>query len=92
VLDGKKFIDLYEPARVDPNVPIEDTIRVLADYVKVGKISGIGLSECGVQTIRKAVKVHPIANVEVEMSLFSTDPLTNEVSATFAELGIPLVA
>ena len=66
ILDGKKFIDLCEPARVDPKVSIEETIRVLAQYVPASKIDGIGLSECDASTIRKAYKVHPIANVEVE--------------------------
>lgn len=92
LLNGKVFISIFEPARVDPNTPIETTVSALADYVKEGKIGGIGISECSEQTIRRAHAVHPIAAVEVELSLFSTDPLNNGVSKTCAELGIPLVA
>jgi pyridoxine 4-dehydrogenase len=92
VLEGKKIVDIFECARVDPNTPIEETIRVLAELVKEGKIKGIGLSEVGSQTIRRAHKVHPIAAVEVELSLWATDILRNGVAETCAELGIPIVA
>ncbi|KAH0562166.1 hypothetical protein GP486_003140 [Trichoglossum hirsutum] len=92
VLDGEKFLDIFECARVDPRTPIETTIAVLAKYVKEGKIGGIGLSEVKAETIRRAHKVHPIAAVEVELSLWATDILTNGVAATCAELGIPIVA
>jgi pyridoxine 4-dehydrogenase len=92
VLDGKKFLDLFEPARVDPNVPIEETIGYIAEYVKAGKLGGICLSEVNANTIRRAVKVHPIAAVEVELSLWSTNILENGVAQTCAELGIPIVA
>lgn len=92
VLDGIKKIDIFECARVDPNVPIEETIGYLAEFVKDGKIGGIGLSETAATTIRRAASVHPIAAVEVEYSLFSTDIRTNEVASTCAELGIPIVA
>ncbi|TAQ85514.1 Pyridoxine 4-dehydrogenase [Chlorociboria aeruginascens] len=92
VLDGKVFIDIFAPARVDPEVPIEDTIKTLAEYVTAGKIGGIGLSEVNATTIRRAHAVHPIASVEVEMSLFSTDPLTDGIAKACAELNIPLVA
>ncbi len=73
VLDDKVFIDVWEPARADPKVPIETTIETIAEYVKAGKIGGIGLSECNANTIRRAHAVHPISVVEVEMSLFTTD-------------------
>ncbi|RDL37024.1 Uncharacterized protein BP5553_04457 [Venustampulla echinocandica] len=92
LLDGKAFIDIFEPARIDPQTPIEETMQALAEYVKAGKIGGIGLSECNADTIRRAQAVHPLAAVEVEMSLFSTDPLSNGVAKTCAELNIPLVA
>jgi pyridoxine 4-dehydrogenase len=92
VLDGTCFIDIFEPARVDPNTPIEETIKALGEYVKAGKIGGIGLSECSAATIRRAHAVHPLTVVEVEMSLFSTEALTNGVAKTCAELNIPLVA
>ncbi|MCJ1223569.1 hypothetical protein MMC12_000212 [Toensbergia leucococca] len=92
VLDGKKFLDVFECARVDPNTPIETTIEVLATYVKEGKLGGISLSEVRAETIRRAQKVHPIVAVEVELSLWSRDTLSNGVAATCAELGIPVVA
>ncbi|MCJ1458450.1 Pyridoxine 4-dehydrogenase [Mycoblastus sanguinarius] len=92
LLQGKVFIDIFECARVDPKVPIEESIAAIAEYVKSGKIGGIGLSEVNASTIRKAHAVHPISAVEVEFSLFSTDLKTNNVGAVCAELGIPIVA
>lgn len=92
VLDGKKALDIFECARVDPNTPIEETIAVLAKCVEEGKIKGIGLSEVKAETIRRAAKVHPIAQVEVELSLWTTDILRNGVARTCAELGIPIMA
>jgi pyridoxine 4-dehydrogenase len=74
ILDDKVFIDIWEPARTDPKVDIETTIEVIAEYVKAGKIGGIGLSECNANTIRRAHAVHPITSVEVELSIFTTDP------------------
>jgi pyridoxine 4-dehydrogenase len=91
VLDGKKFLDLFECARVDPNVPIEDTVSYIAEYVKAGKVGGISLSEVGAKSIRKAHAVHPVSAVEVEFSLWATDILENDVAATCAELGIPII-
>ncbi|KAJ5131948.1 hypothetical protein N7448_006106 [Penicillium atrosanguineum] len=92
LLDGKKKIDIFECARQDPNFPVERTIEVLAELVKEGKIGGIGLSEVDAETIRRAAKVHPIAAVEVEMSLWSTDILENDIAKTCAELNIPVIA
>lgn len=92
VLDGRKFIDLFECARVDPNVPIEQTIGCIAEYVKAGKIGAIGLSEASASNIRKAAKVHPIAVVEVEVSLWSTHIFDSGVAETCADLGIPIIA
>ncbi|KAL9579328.1 MAG: hypothetical protein Q9203_006741, partial [Teloschistes exilis] len=92
ILDGKKRLDIYEAARVDPNVPLEETISAIAEYVKEGKVGGIGLSEVDAATIRKAHSIHPIAAVEVELSLQSTDILTNGVATTCGELGIPIIA
>lgn len=91
-LQGRVPISIFEPARIDPQVPIEETIKVLAEYVKEGKIGGIGLSECSAATIRRAHAVHPISAVEIEMSLFTPDALENGVAATCAELDIPIVA
>jgi pyridoxine 4-dehydrogenase len=92
VLDGKKFLDLFECARVDLDVPIEDTIGYIAEYVKAGKLGGISLSEVSAKSIRKAHAVHPISAVEVEFSLYATDILENDVAATCAELNIPIIA
>lgn len=91
-LGGKKKLDIFECARVDPKTPVETSIGVLATYVKEGKLGGISLSEVRAETIRRAHKVHPICAVEVELSLWSTEILTNGVAATCAELGIPIVA
>lgn len=91
-LDGKKSIDVFECARVDPNTPIEVTIAAFQKCVDEGKIRGISLSEVKAETIRRASKVAPIACVEVELSLWATDILHNGVASTCAELGIPIVA
>jgi pyridoxine 4-dehydrogenase len=80
VLDGTKAIDVFECARVDPQVPIETTVKVLAELVKEGKIHGIGLSEVSAKTIRKAHAIHPISSVEIELSLFTPEPLHNGIS------------
>ncbi|KAG0646572.1 Pyridoxal reductase [Hyphodiscus hymeniophilus] len=92
ILGGLKSIDIFQCGRVDPEIPIEETMEVMKGFVKEGKIGGIGLSEVGAKTIRRAAKIHPIAAVEVEFSLFSPDILENDVAATCAELGIPIVA
>jgi len=92
VLDGKKSIDIFESARVDPKTPIETTLKALEEYVKAGKIGGIALSEVGADTLKKAVKITKIAAVEVELSLWSLDPLQNGVSVECAKNGIPIVA
>jgi len=92
LLGGKKKLDLFECARVDPKTPIEVTIGALAEYVKEGKLGGISLSEVKAETIRKAHKVFPISAVEIELSLWETNVLTNGVAETCAELGIPVIA
>ena len=92
ILDGTKSIDMFECARVDPETPIETSIQALAECVKEDKIRAISLSEVGAATIRRAAKVHPIACVEVEMSLWSTNILENGVASTCAELKIPIAA
>lgn len=91
-LDGTCFVSVYEPARVDPKVPIEETVAAAAEFVRAGKIGGVGLSECGSGTIERAMKVTTIASVEVEFSLFSTDIVSNGVAKTCADLKIPIVA
>uniref|UniRef100_A0A093Y5P0 Pyridoxal reductase n=1 Tax=Talaromyces marneffei PM1 TaxID=1077442 RepID=A0A093Y5P0_TALMA len=92
ILQGRVPIHIFEPARIDPKTPIEETIKTLAEYVKEGKIGGIGLSEAGAATIRRAHAVHPIAAVELELSLFTPDILANGIASTCAELGVPIVA
>jgi pyridoxine 4-dehydrogenase len=92
VLDGKKKLDLFECARVDSKVPIEETISYIAEYVKSGKLGGISLSEVNANTIRRAHKTHPISAVEVEISLWATEAFENGVAQTCAELGIPIIA
>jgi aryl-alcohol dehydrogenase-like predicted oxidoreductase len=85
------YIDLYTPARVDPKVPVEDTIGALADLVQKGIIRYIGLSEAGATIIRKAAAVHTITALQIEYSLWSRD-IETEVLPTIRELGIGLVA
>jgi pyridoxine 4-dehydrogenase len=92
VLAGTKTIDLFECARVDPNVPIDASVGTLAELIKEGKIGSYGLSEVSASTIRRAQAVFPPAAVEVEMSLFSRHVLEKGgVADTCRELGIPLV-
>ena len=71
---GVSHIDVYRPARLDPNVPIEDTIGAIADMIKAGYVRAIGLSEVGPKTIRRAHAVHPIADLQIEYSLISRSP------------------
>jgi pyridoxine 4-dehydrogenase len=92
ILDGKKFLDVFELARVIPGEPVEDALAVVEEYIKAGKIGQIGLSEVGANTIRKVAKLHKIASVEVEFSAFSTELLDNGVAEACAELNIPILA
>lgn len=92
VLDGKKHLDIFECARVDPKTPIEETVRVLGQYIKEGKLGGISLDGTEAEPIRRAAAVHKIACVEVEFSLFALEITHNGVAETCAELGIPIVA
>jgi aryl-alcohol dehydrogenase-like predicted oxidoreductase len=84
---GTQYIDVYRPARLDPGVPIEDTIGAIADLVKAGYVRSIGLSEVGPDTIRRAAKVHPIADLQIEYSLASRGP-EDAIFPVLAELGI----
>jgi aryl-alcohol dehydrogenase-like predicted oxidoreductase len=88
---GIDCIDLYYQHRVDADVPIEETVGAMAELVKAGKLRYLGLSEAGVQTIRRANAVHPISVLQNEYSLWSRD-LEDEVLPTLRELGIGLVA
>jgi aryl-alcohol dehydrogenase-like predicted oxidoreductase len=84
---GTDHVDVYRPARLDPGVPIEDTIGAIADLVKAGYVRAIGLSEVGPDTIRRAAKVHPIADLQIEYSIVSRDP-EDAIFPMLAELGI----
>jgi aryl-alcohol dehydrogenase-like predicted oxidoreductase len=88
---GIEVIDLYYQHRVDPNVPIEDTVGTMAELVKAGKVRTLGLSEAGPDTLRRAAKVHPIAALQSEYSLWTRDVESNGVLATCRELGITFV-
>jgi aryl-alcohol dehydrogenase-like predicted oxidoreductase len=88
---GVDTIDLYYQHRVDPNVPIEETVGAMAELVKAGKVRHLGLSEAAPATIRRAATVHPIAALQTEYSLWSRDP-EDELLPTVRELGIGFVA
>jgi aryl-alcohol dehydrogenase-like predicted oxidoreductase len=88
---GTDHIDIYRPARLDPNVPIEDTIGAIADMVKAGLVRHIGLSEVGSHTIRRAHAVHPITDLQIEYSLISRG-IENDILETCRELCIDITA
>jgi aryl-alcohol dehydrogenase-like predicted oxidoreductase len=88
---GTDHIDIYRPARLDPNVPIEDTIGTIADMVKAGHVRHIGLSEVGSHTVRRAHAVHPITDLQIEYSLISRG-IENDILKTCRELGIAITA
>ena len=88
---GVDTIDLYYQHRVDPNTPIEETVGAMAQLVKEGKVRYLGLSEASPQTLRRAMKVHPITALQTEYSLWSRDP-EGEILPTCRELGVGFVA
>ena len=88
---GVAHVDLYQLHRVDPNVPIEDSVGALADLVKAGKTRAIGLSEAGPRTLRRACAVHPIASLQTEYSLLARD-VEAEVLPVCRELGVGFLA
>ena len=88
---GIDTIDLFYQHRVDPKVPIEEVVGTLLELIEAGKIRAIGLSEAGVETIRRAAKVHPIAALQTEYSLWTRDVETNGILAACRELGIGFV-
>ena len=88
---GVERIDLYYQHRVDPEVAIEETVGAMAELVKFGKVRFLGLSEASAATIRRAHKVHPIAALQTEYSLWTRDP-EDEILSTTRELGIAFVA
>jgi aryl-alcohol dehydrogenase-like predicted oxidoreductase len=89
---GIATIDLYYQHRVDPNVPIEETVGAMGELVRAGKVRYLGLSEAAPETIRRAHATHPIAALQTEYSLWTRDVETDGVLATVRELGIAFVA
>ena len=88
---GVDHIDIYRPARLDPNVPIEDTVGAIAEMVQAGYVRHIGLSEVGVKTIRKAHAVHPIVDLQIEYALI-TRGVEDKILPVLRELGIGMTA
>lgn len=88
---GVDYIDVYRPARLDPNVPIEDTIGAIAELVKAGYVRHIGLSEVGAESIRRAAAVHPIVDLQIEYSLISRG-IEAAILPVCRELGISITA
>lgn len=88
---GVDYIDMYYPGRIDPNIPVEDTVGTLGELVKEGKIRFAGLSEAGPETLRRAHKVFPVSMLQTEYSLWTREPET-DVLPVCRELGISLVA
>ena len=88
---GTDYIDLVQPARVDPAVPIEDTVGAIADMVQAGYVRHVGLSEAGAETVRRAHAVHPIRELQIEYSLM-TRSLEAEILPVLRELGIAVTA
>jgi aryl-alcohol dehydrogenase-like predicted oxidoreductase len=89
---GIEVIDLFYQHRVDPQVPIEETVGAMGELVKQGKVRALGLSEAGPETLRRAAKIHPITALQSEYSLWTRDVESNGVLATCRELGITFVA
>ena len=88
---GTDYIDLYEPARVDPAVPIEETVGAIAEMVQAGYVRHVGLSEAAGETVRRAATVHPIAALETEYAVVTRD-VEAETLPTVRELGVAVVA
>ena len=88
---GVDYVDIYRPARLDPRVPIEETVGAIADMVRRGWVRHVGLSEVGSQTLRRAASVHPVVDLQIEYSLLSRG-IEDGVLATCRELGIGITA
>jgi aryl-alcohol dehydrogenase-like predicted oxidoreductase len=88
---GTDHIDIYRPARLDPSVPIEDTVGAIAEEIKAGRVHHIGLSEVGADTLRRAHAVHPITDLQIEYSLISRG-IEKDILPTCRELGIGITA
>ena len=88
---GTDHVDIYRPARIDPSVPIEDTVGAIAEMVAAGHVRHIGLSEAGAETLRRAHAVHPIVDLQIEYSLFSRG-IEDEILPACRALGIGVTA
>lgn len=88
---GTDYVDIYRPARVDPDVPIEDTVGAITDMITAGHVRHIGLSEAGAATLRRAQAIHPIVDLQIEYSLFSRG-IEAEILPVCRELGIGITA
>jgi aryl-alcohol dehydrogenase-like predicted oxidoreductase len=88
---GTEYVDLYQPARLDPRVPIEDTVGAIAEMIAAGYVRYLGLSEVGVDTIRRAHAVHPVAALQIEYSLMSRG-IERKLLPAVRELGIAVTA
>jgi aryl-alcohol dehydrogenase-like predicted oxidoreductase len=88
---GTDYVDIYRPGRVDPNVPIEETVGAIAEMVRAGWVRHVGLSEAGAGTLRRAQAVHPISDLQIEYSLFSRG-VEAEILPTCRELGVGITA
>jgi aryl-alcohol dehydrogenase-like predicted oxidoreductase len=88
---GTDYIDIYRPARLDPAVPIEDTVGAIADMIRAGYVRHIGLSEVGAETIRRAHAAHPIADLQIEYSLMSRG-IEAKILPTVRQLGVGITA
>jgi aryl-alcohol dehydrogenase-like predicted oxidoreductase len=88
---GVDYVDVYRPARLDPHVPIEDTVGAIAEMVRAGYVRHVGLSEVGAETLRRAARVHPIVDLQIEYSLISRG-VEDEILPVARELGIGITA
>jgi len=88
---GTSYVDIYRPARLDPNVPIEETVGAIADLVKAGFVKHIGLSEVGADTLRRAYAAHPIVDLQIEYSLFSRG-IERDILPACRQLGVGITA
>jgi aryl-alcohol dehydrogenase-like predicted oxidoreductase len=88
---GTDYIDVYRPARLDPQVPIEDTVGAIKEMIEAGYVRHVGLSEVGAETIRRAHAVHPVSDLQIEYSLISRG-VEGEILDTLRELGVGLTA
>jgi aryl-alcohol dehydrogenase-like predicted oxidoreductase len=88
---GVDHIDIYRPARLDPQVPIEDTVGAIAEMIRAGYVRYVGLSEMGADTVRRAQAVHPVCDLQIEYSLISRGP-EKEIFSTLQELSVGVTA